>query len=86
MNFTLCRVNTVLKRLGLELKPARTNGICTIKRSEDNRVVAAIHPVTRKFWIKTRSKQGKNGDFQIKPQPVMTFNDLVVWGQEALQY
>ena len=86
MNFTLCRVNTVLKRIGLELRTPRTDGIYTIKRLSDNKVVAAIHPITRKFWVKKRSKQGTNGDFEIKSEPINTFNDLVVWGQEVLQY
>jgi len=86
MNFTLCRVNTILKRVGLELKTPRTDGVYTIKRITDDKVVAAIHPITRKFWVKTRNKNGVNGDFIIKPQPVTTFNDLIVWGQQAVAY
>jgi hypothetical protein len=79
-------VNTTLKQIGMELKSTRTDGVYTIKRISDNKVVAAIHPITRKFWVKKRSRQGKNCDFQIKPNPVNTFDDLIRWGREALEY
>ena len=85
MNFTLCRVNTILKRIGLELKTPRTDGVIPIKKV-NGKVVAAIHPITRKFWVKKREKQGTNGDFKIKPQPIESWNDIMVWGQEALSY
>ena len=86
MKFTLCRVNTVLKRIGLELKTPRTDGVFTIKRLSDNKVVAAIHPVTRRFWVKKRSKNGTNGDFVTLTDQIMSFNDLKYCGMEALQY
>lgn len=86
MNFTLCRVNVVLKKEGLIISTPRTDGIFTIKRLSDGKVVAAIHPITRKFWVKKRNKNGVNGDFEMKNSPITTFNDLIVWGQEALIY
>ena len=86
MHFTLCRVNTVLKEKGLELKPARTDGVCTIKRILDNKVVAAIHPVTRRFWIKLRNKMGVNGDFVTLTSEIMSFNELKYCAGEALKY
>jgi len=86
MNFTLCRVNTVLKHVGLELKTPRTDGVYTIKRISDNKVVAAIHPITRRFWIKTRNKNGVNGDFVTLTPQIMSFNDLRYCAMEALQY
>ena len=86
MNFSLCRVNTILNQQGLELKTPRTDGIYTIRRKDDGKVVAAIHPITRKFWVKKRNKNGKNNNFEIKQQAITSFNDIIVWGQEALQY
>jgi hypothetical protein len=86
MNFTLCRVNTVLKRVGLELKTPRTDGVYTIKRISDNKVVAAIHPITRRFWVKRNTKQGVNGDFVTLTDQIMSFNDLKYFAMEALQY
>ena len=86
MRFTICRVNTILKRLGLELNPARTDGVITIKRLSDNKVVAAIHPITRRFWIKDRNKNGVNGDFITFTSEIMSFNDLKFCALEALQY
>ena len=35
MNFTMCRINSILKKLGLELNTPRTDGIYTIKRISD---------------------------------------------------
>lgn len=86
MKFTLCRVNIILKKLDLELKPARTDGVCTIKRILDNKVVAAIHPVTRRFWIKMRNKVGVNGDFVTLTSEIMSFNDLTYCAEQALKY
>lgn len=76
----------VLKSIDLEFKTERTDGILTIRRIKDNKVVAAFNPITKNFWIKERNKKGKNGDFVIKPHPVKTFNDVITWGREALTY
>ena len=85
MHFTLCRVNTILKKLGLELKPARTDGVCTIKRILDNKVVAAIHPITRRFWIKdVNNKKGVNTNFRTITEQIMSFNDLRYCASKAL--
>lgn len=86
MHWSQCRISTVLKREGAELNPARTDGVHTIRRISDNKVVAAIHPITRRFWKKDRSKNGVNGDFITLTEQIMSFNDLKFCTREALNY
>jgi len=75
-----------LKKFGLELKPARTDGVVPIKKIEDGKVVAAIHPITRRFWIKDSSKNGVNANYRTFTEQVMSFNDLQFCAVEALKY
>lgn len=86
MNFTPNKVNKVLKQNSLELNPSRTDNVNTIKRLEDNKVVAAIHFITRRFWIKDERKKGVNNNFVTLTDEVMSVNDLNYCCQEALKY
>ena len=80
------KINNTLKKEGAELRTARTDGVCTIARILDNKVIGAIHPVTRRFWIKMRNKMGVNGDFVTLTSEVMSFNELKYCVGEALKY
>lgn len=82
--FTITSMNRCLNAIGLEFKPARVNGVLPIKKIENRTVVAAIHPITKRFWIKNPSNNGVNGNYETLTAQIASINELKLSSQHAL--
>jgi len=82
--FTITSMNKCLCNIGLEFKPARVNGVIPIKIQGKQTVIAAIHPITRRFWKKDPSRNGTNGNYQSTTSGIRSLNELKLSCLEAI--